>query len=74
MYNYDAPIDDVVNNLVANNIEEDKASKPVNVEEKSLDNVRELSNRFYSPLVKTIKVPLQLPMYIEIILRLNYSV
>jgi 2-oxoglutarate dehydrogenase E2 component (dihydrolipoamide succinyltransferase) len=37
-----------------NIIEEEKVSKPHDFEEKSVDNARELSNRFYSPLVKTI--------------------
>lgn len=34
--------------------EEEKITQPESVEEKLVDNVRELSNRFYSPLVKTI--------------------
>ena len=34
--------------------EEEKNSQSISFEEKSIDNIRELSKRFYSPLVKTI--------------------
>ncbi|HSO87388.1 MAG TPA: dihydrolipoamide acetyltransferase family protein [Draconibacterium sp.] len=37
-----------------NIVEEEKTSQSDVVDEKSVDNARELSNRFYSPLVKTI--------------------
>jgi len=39
---------------VKNSVEEVKSSQEETVEVKSVENVRELSNRFYSPLVKTI--------------------
>lgn len=40
--------------VLENKVEEEKTSNTEPVEEMAVDNVRELSNRFYSPLVKTI--------------------